>query len=108
MARWTGFSLKKAIKHCGRLNDGAKNIDFMGVDTYCKKGKVYNDVVSIPSRKVKAHEVLLAWELDGKPLPKIHGYPLRAVVHGYIGARYAYGGKPAQESSPALNNLREV
>lgn len=46
-----------------------------------------NYVVSVPWRKVKAHEVLLAWEMNGKPLPKIHGFPLRAVVFGYIGAR---------------------
>ncbi|SLM33845.1 oxidoreductase molybdopterin binding domain-containing protein [Lasallia pustulata] len=86
-ARWTGVSLKKVIKHCGGLKDSAKNIEFMGVDTYFKKGKVYNYVVSVPWRKVRAHEVLLAWEMNGKPLPKIHGYPLRAVVYGYIGAR---------------------
>ena len=71
----------------------------MGVDTYFKKGKVYNYVVSVPWRKVRIHEVMLAWEMNGKPLPKIHGYPLRAVVFGYIGARYvsltlslSYGG----------------
>lgn len=61
----------------------------MGVDTYFKKGKVYNYVVSVPWRKVRVHEVMLAWEMNGKPLPKIHGAPLRAVVFGYIGARYA-------------------
>ena len=61
----------------------------MGVDTYFKKGKVYNYVVSVPWRKVRINEVMLAWEMNGKPLPKIHGYPLRAVVFGYIGARYA-------------------
>ncbi len=61
----------------------------MGVDTYFKKGKVYNYVVSVPWRKVRVHEVMLAWEMNGKPLPKIHGYPLRSVVFGYIGARYA-------------------
>ncbi|MCJ1298000.1 hypothetical protein MMC08_000789 [Hypocenomyce scalaris] len=86
-ARWTGISLKKVIKYCGGLKDGAKHVEFMGVDTYFKKGKVYNYVVSVPWRKVKVHEVLLAWEMNGKPLPKIHGYPLRAVVYGYIGAR---------------------
>ena len=48
-----------------------------------------NYVVSVPWRKVKAHEVVLAWEMNGKPLPKIHGFPLRAVVFGYIGARHA-------------------
>lgn len=86
-ARWTGVSLKKVIKHCGGLKDGTKHIELFGADTYFKKGKVYNYVVSIPWRKVKIHEVLLAWEMNGKPLPKIHGFPLRAVVYGYIGAR---------------------
>ncbi|KAL9074479.1 MAG: hypothetical protein Q9161_002267 [Pseudevernia consocians] len=86
-ARWTGVSLKKVLKHCGGLQEGAGHIEFMGVDTYFKKGKVYNYVVSVPWRKVRIHEVMLAWEMNGKPLPKIHGYPLRAVVFGYIGAR---------------------
>lgn len=77
------------LKHCGGLKEGAGHLEFMGVDTYFKKGKVYNYVVSVPWRKVRVHEVMLAWEMNGKPLPKIHGYPLRAVVFGYIGARYA-------------------
>ena len=56
----------------------------------CRKGKVYNYAVSVPWRKVRQNEeVLLAWEMNGKPLPKIHGYPLRVIVTGYIGARSA-------------------
>ncbi|KAK3400270.1 Oxidoreductase, molybdopterin-binding domain-containing protein [Sordaria brevicollis] len=86
-ARWTGVSLKKVIKYCGGLKDGAMHIELFGADTYFKKGKVYNYVVSVPWRKVKINEVLLAWEMNGKPLPKLHGFPLRAVVFGYIGAR---------------------
>lgn len=30
---------------------------------------------------------MLAWEMNGKPIPRIHGYPVRVVVFGYIGAR---------------------
>ena len=78
------------LKHCGGLKSDAGHLEFLGADTYFKKGQVYNYVVSVPWRKVRLHEVMLAWEMNGKPLPKIHGYPLRAVVFGYIGARYLF------------------
>ncbi|KAH8587368.1 Oxidoreductase, molybdopterin-binding domain-containing protein [Bisporella sp. PMI_857] len=90
-ARWTGVSLKKVIKYCGGLKNpllaNCAHVEFWGADTYFKKGEVFNYAVSVPYRKVKIHEVLLAWEMNGKPLPKIHGYPLRTVVFGFIGAR---------------------
>jgi len=88
-ARWTGVSLKKVLKYCGGVKDidSQPHVEFLGADTYFKKGEAYNYAVSVPYRKVRVHEVLLAWEMNGKPLPKIHGYPLRTVVFGYIGAR---------------------
>jgi sulfite oxidase len=85
-ARWTGVSLKKVLKYCGLKDEGA-HVEFFGADTYFKKNQVYNYAVSVPIRKVKVNEVLLAWEMNGKPLPAIHGFPLRVVVMGYIGAR---------------------
>jgi sulfite oxidase len=86
-ARWVGVSLKKVIKACGGLIDGAEHLEFYGADTYFKDDEAMNYLVSVPWSKVKANEVLLAWEMNGEVLPRIHGYPLRVVVLGYIGAR---------------------
>jgi sulfite oxidase len=35
-ATWTGVSLKKVIKYCGGLIDGAKHLELYGADTYFK------------------------------------------------------------------------
>lgn len=86
-AKWTGVSLKKVIKYCGGLIDGAKHLELHGADTYFKQNAVMNYLVSVPWSKVKLNEVILAWSMNGETLPKIHGHPVRAVVMGYIGAR---------------------
>ncbi|KAK3365091.1 Oxidoreductase, molybdopterin-binding domain-containing protein [Lasiosphaeria ovina] len=109
-ATWTGVSLKKVVKHCGGLKGGAKHLELYGAETYFKGGECMNYVVSVPWSKVKAGEVLLAWEMNGKPLPKIHGFPLRAVVAGYIGARsvkWLYRVKAIENTSRAPVQSRE-
>jgi sulfite oxidase len=37
--------------------------------------------------KARATETLLAYEMNGAPLTPAHGYPLRVITPGYIGAR---------------------
>ena len=86
-AEYVGVSLKKLIKECGGMKAPGKHLEFYGADTYFKDNEVMNYLVSVPWSKVKANEVLLAWEMNGEPLPAIHGYPLRVVVLGYIGTR---------------------
>ncbi|KAI5793191.1 Oxidoreductase, molybdopterin-binding domain-containing protein [Geopyxis carbonaria] len=87
-AVWTGVSLKRVLKAlCGGVAPGGAHVELTGADTYFKKRTVQNYVVSVPYSKVRAHEVLLAWAMNGEPLPAAHGAPVRVVVFGYIGAR---------------------
>ncbi|GBE83263.1 sulfite oxidase [Sparassis crispa] len=88
-AVYRGISVKNILdRACDGVLPEAKHIKFISADTYFKKNNVYHYAVSIPYRKVKQdQEVLLAWEMNGVALPKIHGFPLRAVVPGVIGAR---------------------
>lgn len=39
-AEYVGVSLKKVIKACGGLKDGAKHLEFYGADTYFKDNEV--------------------------------------------------------------------
>ncbi|GAT28796.1 sulfite reductase [Aspergillus luchuensis] len=109
-ARYVGISLKKVIKDCGGLIAPAKHLELYGAETYIKDLEAMNYVVSVPWSKVKANEVILAWEMNGEPLPKIHGYPLRVVVLGYIGARsvkWLYRIKAIENPSRAPVQSRE-
>ena len=44
---------------------------------------------SIPADKAvdPRGDVLLAFEMNGEPIPRDHGFPVRAVVPGVVGAR---------------------
>ncbi|KAF5313227.1 hypothetical protein D9619_003582 [Psilocybe cf. subviscida] len=88
-AVYRGVPLKKVLKKaCGGVLPQCQHLEFIGADTYFKKNNVFNYAVSVPWRKVRQNEeVILAWEMNGEPLPKMHGAPLRVIVTGYIGAR---------------------
>ena len=57
---------------------GAKHVQFTALD------KPYD--ASIPVERSRRGDVLLAFEMNGEPLPREHGFPVRARP-GHLGAR---------------------
>ena len=76
-AAWKGFPLRDLLDQAGVLS-GAARVRLHGVDNYTD---------TIPLEKAMDPTTLLAYEMNGAPLPDRHGYPLRLIVPGYFGEK---------------------
>jgi len=90
--KWTGVPLKTVLASAG-LKPEAKGIVFFGADHgeeevewRTQKYKVdYHFGRSLPKEKAMSAEPFLAWALNGQPLTKHQGAPLRLLVPGWYG-----------------------
>ena len=83
-AEWTGTSLAGLLGEAG-LRDGAVDVVFTGLDRGVQGGvdQLYERSLSIAD--ASREEVLIAYAINGQPLPPQHGFPLRLVVPGWYG-----------------------
>jgi DMSO/TMAO reductase YedYZ molybdopterin-dependent catalytic subunit len=82
-AVWGGIWLRDVLNQAGPT-PAAAHVAFEGFDTPLGSAGV-KFIRSIPLAKALA-STLLAYEMNGEPLPLKHGFPLRALALGWTGA----------------------
>ena len=82
--RWRGAPLRPLLEECGVLDDAVEAV-FTALDRGTENGLEQDFARSLSLADALGDDVLLAYELDGRPLPPQHGFPLRLVVPGWYG-----------------------
>src|SRR5438034_965576 len=77
-AVWKGLPLRDLLDQAGPLSNAVR-VRLYGVDNYTD---------TIPLEKAMDPTTLLAYGMNGVPLPHRHCYPLRAIVPGYFGEKH--------------------
>jgi DMSO/TMAO reductase YedYZ molybdopterin-dependent catalytic subunit len=83
-AEWTGVPLVALMDEAG-LRPDAVELVFSGADRGLQGGVAHAYERSLPVRAAVSGDVMLAYEMNGQPLPPQHGFPLRLVVPGWYG-----------------------
>jgi sulfite oxidase len=104
---WEGITLRDVLA-LAHIKPEAKHVWFDGLDEVDHDGHKIAFGGSIPLWKMSTNEmpVLLATKMNGQPLTPQHGYPLRVVVPGFIGARSVkWLGKIVVSDRPSPNHF---
>jgi sulfite oxidase len=84
--RWTGVRLADVLRACGVKAEAVYTAHHSPDRALDGKGAALSR--GVPIAKALAEETLVAFAIDGEPLPLLHGGPLRIVAPGYPGAAW--------------------
>jgi sulfite oxidase len=95
-AKWGGVRMRDVLKYCGMDVDAMalgesnpesiKHVQFEGYDTD-ETGLCYGGSIPIDKAVDGLGDAIFAFEMNDQPLPRDHGYPVRAIAPGHAGAR---------------------
>jgi DMSO/TMAO reductase YedYZ molybdopterin-dependent catalytic subunit len=83
-AEWTGVRLRDLLDEAG-VDPAATDVVFTGADHGVERGVEQDYQRALPLAEALADDVLIAYAMNGAPLPPQHGHPLRLVVPGWYG-----------------------
>jgi sulfane dehydrogenase subunit SoxC len=83
-ASWRGVSVSVLLDEVGVL-EGATDALFTGLDRGVEGGEEQAYARSMSVQDLRDGDALLAYEVNGEPLPPQHGFPLRLIVPGWYG-----------------------
>jgi DMSO/TMAO reductase YedYZ molybdopterin-dependent catalytic subunit len=83
-ARWRGAELRPLLEEAG-FGDDAVEVVFTGADRGIEGDSEQRFQRSLPLEEAFEAGAILAYEINGQPLPPQHGFPLRLVVPGWYG-----------------------
>ena len=83
-AEWTGTPLRGVLEDAGLL-DEAVELLFTACDRGIDQGVEQDYQRSLPVEEAMREDVLLAYAMNGQPLPPSHGFPLRLIVPDWYG-----------------------
>ena len=89
-ATWTGVRLRDVLEHAGLNQDEegqVKHIHLEGLDQNPLTGECYGASIPIEKALSATGDCLLVHTMNGETLSRDHGYPIRALVPGTVGAR---------------------
>jgi DMSO/TMAO reductase YedYZ molybdopterin-dependent catalytic subunit len=83
-AEWTGVPLAQLLDDAG-LSDDAADVVFTGADHGVERGVEQDYQRGLSIADARNEDVLVAYEMNGSPIPPQHGFPVRLIVPGWYG-----------------------